>query len=161
MSHTIYDLKYHFAELGNKGRGWIVTRNVEVEQIQVRKWAASCSKIFQVSRLKVLIDRLVLLGGKCIFGKMMRLSSSHLIFIPMWCWCKESIILSMNVRSHLRMLAIMISPTIKRLIIESTMDSFVMQLWILLGRTTDRPGKIFLQRPRSYSCKAVLLGLLS
>jgi hypothetical protein len=25
------------------------------------------------------------------------------------------------------------------LIIESTMDSFVMQLWILLGRTRDRP----------------------
>lgn len=52
MSHTIYDLKYHFAELGNKVGDGIITRNVEVEQIQVRKWAASCSKIFQVSRLK-------------------------------------------------------------------------------------------------------------
>lgn len=137
MSHTIYDLKYHFAKLGNKVRDGIITRNVEVEQKQVRKWAASCSKIFQVSRLKF-IDRLVLLGGRCIFGKTMRLSSSHLIFIPMWCWYKEPVILSMNVRSHLRMLAIMIS-TIKRWIIESTMDSFVMQLWILLGRTRDRP----------------------
>lgn len=104
MSHTIYDLKYHFAELGNKvgdGSSPEMSKSNKYKSGNELLVAAKSSKSVDS---KVLIDRLVLLGGKCIFGKMMRLSSSHLIFIPMWCWYKESVILSMNVRSHLRML---------------------------------------------------------
>jgi hypothetical protein len=38
-------------------------------------------------------QRIYLARCKCIFGKMLRVSSGHLIYTPMQCWYKESVIL--------------------------------------------------------------------